>query len=160
MNNLPTRNVARIIVIDADDNVLLVRYEDAVSMNPDGEGIRSYWVPPGGAANRNESLRVAAERELEEETGLVPKVGPLLWETSHTLRFRQGLVDQREAFLLARVSEVTPPVRNRTPEAIMELRWWPLEDLQTSSQRFFPDGFLELLAPIIEGDLPTVPIRI
>lgn len=160
MNSLPIRDVARVVVIDAEGNLLLVRYEDAISMDPDNEEIRSYWVPPGGAANRGESLTVAAERELEEETGLLPMIGPPIWKTRHTLRFKEGLVDQREEYFLARISEVTPPVRNRTPEAILELRWWSLEDLQASTEQFFPNGFAELVPPIIEGKVPSAPIGI
>ena len=115
---------------------------------------RGIVLTGGGALLRD------IDRLLEEETGLLPKIGPLIWETRHTLRFREELVDQREAFFLARVTEVTAPVRNRTPEAILELRWWSLEDLQRSTEQFFPDGLVELLPPIIEVNIPSDPVSI
>ena len=49
MKSSAGREVARIVVIDAVGNVLLVRYEDETSMDPEGKSPLSYWVPPGGA---------------------------------------------------------------------------------------------------------------
>jgi len=39
------------------------------------------WTLPGGRAEEGEPLTDAIRREFQEETGLVPEVGPLLWVT-------------------------------------------------------------------------------
>ena len=56
------RLAARVILLDPDDRVLLMRYDDGP---PNG----SHWTTPGGGLNEAEDYRAAALRELAEETG-------------------------------------------------------------------------------------------
>jgi ADP-ribose pyrophosphatase YjhB (NUDIX family) len=160
MTTDPVRHVARVVLIDKAGNVLLVRYEESEATGLGGEGLRTYWVPPGGALNQDESHRSAAARELEEETGLKAEIGPLLWERKHTMRLQGELISQMERYYLARVEAVSPAVSNRSSEDIVEHRWWALRELQRSSGQFFPEGFVGLVAPVIEGQLPATPLRI
>lgn len=160
MTTEPVRHVARVIVLDQAKNVLLVRYIDPETMDPSGEGPVEYWVPPGGALDPGEDHQSAAIRELAEETGLRVELGPWLWEGRHSLRYQGEVVSQWERFYLAKIMARTPEVSNQSPEAIRELRWWSLPELQVSSEKFFPEGFVTLVGPVIEGLLPEIPLRI
>lgn len=63
------RPAARVVLLDTDDRVLLIRSKW------DG---RSLWFTPGGRIEEGESPEEAARRELHEETGIEPQM--LLWE--------------------------------------------------------------------------------
>jgi hypothetical protein len=52
-------------------------------------------------------------------------------------------------------------VANRTPEeAIIEQRWWTLDELQRSTALVFPEGFAKLVGPVMQGRLPAHPLAI
>jgi 8-oxo-dGTP pyrophosphatase MutT (NUDIX family) len=61
-DGLPVRRAARVILLDPQDRVLLMRYDGGP---PSG----SHWATPGGGLNPGEDYREAAVRELAEETG-------------------------------------------------------------------------------------------
>ena len=51
-------------------------------------------------------------------------------------------------------------LRNRTSEKIEEIRWWTLDELRASAATFLPEGFVELVAAVMVGDVPSAPIDI
>ncbi|GGB27924.1 DNA mismatch repair protein MutT [Sphingomonas metalli] len=65
---LQPRPAARILLVDRDGRVLLMRFTP--SDRP------PLWCTPGGAVDPGESYEAAAARELWEETGLILDCGP------------------------------------------------------------------------------------
>jgi ADP-ribose pyrophosphatase YjhB (NUDIX family) len=143
---LPSRHVARVVIIDGGNSVLLCRYSET----RDGL-VFGYWVPPGGALEAGEDHREAARREVREETGLVVQLGSQLFERRFILHMRDGPVDQVERYFLARLSSVMPHVANSTGEDIQELRWWSLDDLRSTTARVYPEGLVEQLSSQMAG---------
>jgi 8-oxo-dGTP pyrophosphatase MutT (NUDIX family) len=61
------RDCARVLLVDADDRILLLRSLQA----PGRPDLGARWLTPGGALDAGEASSQAAARELLEETGLV-----------------------------------------------------------------------------------------
>jgi 8-oxo-dGTP pyrophosphatase MutT (NUDIX family) len=143
MGSTSIRDVARLVLLDANGSILLVRYDDGQPGRPP-----SYWATPGGSLEDGEDHRDAAARELLEETGLRVKVGRELWQRSFDIDHGNGTVQQVERFFLVRVNAVAPAVANSSSEAIREHRWWSLDDLKATQEVIFPDGLADSLATI------------
>jgi 8-oxo-dGTP pyrophosphatase MutT (NUDIX family) len=129
------RKVARLVVLDAAYSVLLLRYREHRTNRSE-----SFWATPGGELKHGEEPREAAIRELREETGLLVSVGRELWRRAFRFELPQGWVDQEEQYFLVRLAEASPYVHNSSSEAICEHRWWPLGELQSTTEVIYPDG--------------------
>jgi ADP-ribose pyrophosphatase YjhB (NUDIX family) len=140
--SFPLRTVARLVILDANGAVLLLRYEDDRPGRP-----ASFWTAPGGALEPGETHRAAAARELREETGLACEIGPDLWECAFEFDHGDGagLVRQVERYFLVRVDAAAPAVADSSGEDIREHRWWPLESLRATSNTLLPEDLADLL---------------
>ena len=159
-DGLPFRRAARVIVLDEDDRLLLVRGHDA------GEVSRSWWFTVGGGIGPEEPARLGALRELTEETGLrlAPDdlIGPVLTRSA-VFDFARVTCRQDEEFYLARTRHTALDVSGWTPleqDVLDELRWWQLDDLDDAvadGTTVYPVELLTVVRGLLGGWDGTVP---
>lgn len=145
------RTAVRALVVDADERVLLVRFE-----SPGGS---SFWVTPGGGVEPGEPDEEALRRELAEEAGLRDfDLGPHIWSRESVFVW-QGVLRQRERIYLVRVEAHEPrPEVDLAEEGVHEHRWWPLAELEATSERVHPRRLAELVRDLLNDGPPPEPI--
>jgi ADP-ribose pyrophosphatase YjhB (NUDIX family) len=150
MSTLPLREAARAVVLDADQRVLLLRYDEN-----DG-----FWATPGGSLEPGEDYTTAVIRELREELGAEGvDLGAEIAERrqDHPVGGRQ--VRQIEKYFLVRVApaDLDPALATQT-DNIRAHRWWTLDELRTTRQTVYPLGLADLVANVLTDGTPKRPV--
>jgi TDG/mug DNA glycosylase family protein len=138
------REAVRALLVDADDRVLLVQYE-----NPQTR--MTWWGTPGGGIEEGEDHEVALRRELYEELGLDRfERGPLAWTHVGTFPWAQHLISQRNHTYLVRVDAHEPrPTVDLAAEGVAAYRWWTREELARTTEELTPPDFLQRVRTIL-----------
>ncbi|KXP01658.1 NUDIX hydrolase [Tsukamurella pseudospumae] len=159
---------ARVIVVDSDGAVLLVRGHEPV---PEGESPPGHWwFTVGGGVERGEDLRAAATRELLEETGraLPPSafVGPL-YRREAVFTFDGEVFDSVEYFFAVACERFEPAPSGWTDlerRTLDELRWCSAEEIRSLADPVYPARLADLVpdvrAALAAGSAPDVPARV
>ena len=149
------RPAARVLVLDPDDRVLLIRFRSRVSG-------RAWWLTPGGGVDPGETYEAAAVRELAEECGLHGVVlGPCVWFREHEFTWNGVHYLQQERFFVARVQPFELSRVGWTEEeatVLGEHRWWSVDEMLASADEFAPRRFGPLLQSLLEDGIPSEPI--
>ena len=150
MTALPMREAARVIVLDADNRVMLLRYDEN-----DG-----FWATPGGSLEPGETYEDAARRELGEELGLDHvDLGPTIATRSSDHLVAGAAVRQIERYYVARVdASAIDPTNASQPDQITTWTWWTLAQLRISDETIYPKGLADLLATHLTGGVVGNPI--
>ena len=141
------RHAGRVVLLDPDDRVLLLFYDDEP---PAGR----HWATPGGGLNPGESYAAAASRELAEETGWgdVALLGEI-HRATRTMEHDGRIVRQHERLFLARTDracrELGDVAAMHASDGIAAWRWWTLAELDAAAEVIWPAG----LAGLVRGAL-------
>lgn len=146
---------ARVLVINEASRILLVSSRD-----PDDDIV--VWYTPGGRLEEGEDLRTAARREINEELGLQLEelTGPV-WERYFPHTFAGKHIDAREWFFLSHVQASAIADVAETGEGARYFegwRWWSVEELRVFDGVLAPRRIVDLLEPLLRGELPSAPI--
>jgi ADP-ribose pyrophosphatase YjhB (NUDIX family) len=131
-----TRYAGRVVLLDPDDRVLLMRYEDGP---PNGV----HWSTPGGGLNPGEEYAAGARRELAEETGWHDiELSGEIFRRVHVMEYAGVIVRQVERFFLARTDrpgrEIAGVDAMHAADGIAGWRWWSLAELDATDEAIWP----------------------
>jgi 8-oxo-dGTP pyrophosphatase MutT (NUDIX family) len=156
------RNVVRVVVLDAANQVLLLQTRDLG--NP---VFGTSWELPGGGMEPGETYIEAAVRELKEETGIRIEpafVGEPTWRRDVEYTYRGERRLQHELVTLVRLDGVAPDIEDSQrvdfeSEDHFGYRWWTVDEISCSDQRFYPRRLPTLLRSFLAGDKIAEPLE-
>ncbi len=156
------RSAVRVVLTDSDGRVLLLHITE-----PQHPDVDDCWELPGGGIHPGENLTQAAQRELVEETGLtIPDedIGPPHWFRSVGFLHAGARRFQDEAIVHAVVGQSSPVIEpgGLTDDELATTvghRWWSVDDVETSAERFFPGSLPTMLRRFLNGDRIVEPFE-
>jgi 8-oxo-dGTP pyrophosphatase MutT (NUDIX family) len=149
------RQVVRMAVLDEGNRLLLFHTRD-----PTAPDLGTWWELPGGGLEPGETYADAAIRELYEEAGILAQphqVGAPSWRRSATFRYRGTRRINHERVLEVRLGVPGPDVDERgrvafEKEDYFGFRWWPLDEVISSQERFYPGRLPTMLLRFLAGE--------
>ncbi len=147
------RRASRVLLLDPDERVLLISHA------PDAE--RRVWTAPGGGLEPDEDPLEGARRELREELGIVPDIGPWIWRRRVTFVFRDVWIDQDERWFLARLDR--PDALDDAPlddAGAIEAGWWSVDELRSTEASIAPAALADHLATLLRDGPPHNPVDV
>ena len=144
------RRVSRVVLLDENDRFLLL-----LTASPRLQTPVVRWLTPGGGVEVHESHAEGAIRELFEETGLrVDSVGDPIWSIEGQSVFNDGHVQSTYSeYFVVRTNSFEITNENWMDNEfvdITDVRWWTLEELHTSGEKYSPEPLLEVIQLAIE----------
>lgn len=160
---LVERPSARLILLDPEDRLFLFKVHYPDVYDPLNRHSDPVWIMVGGMVDPGESFEQAAIREAHEETGLVIDSVQWIWTRARKMQWRSREVLHKERFVLGRTvsTEIdTSGLDEKEKSWTKGHRWWRLDEIAGSKERFEPHDLAQRLATLLRDGPPSQPITI
>lgn len=162
--NPPVRDIARALVFDPAQRLLLIAYESVRPIDPAAPDDRTFWFMPGGGLEPGETHVEACRRELEEEIGVADApIGPQVAGCEGPFHLFRTSRHARERYFVVRLADDridTGRLAETEDNPVLGTRWWTLDDLEATSERIEPAGLAQLARAIAGGTIPATPVAL
>jgi ADP-ribose pyrophosphatase YjhB (NUDIX family) len=160
--DLTVRDIARALVFDPDQRLLLIAYESVRPIDPAKPEARTFWFMPGGGLEAGETHVEACRRELSEEIGVADaEIGPQVAACDGPFHLFRTSRYARERYFVVHLPDATVDT-SRLAETednpVLGTRWWTLAELEATSEHIEPQGLAAVARDIIAGTIPGTPI--
>lgn len=146
------RHSARLILLDQENRILLLEFDDPNVVDPRYTTSR-FWCTPGGGLEDGESIEEAARRELGEETGITDAlIGHHVATLSADLQIRGEPMRFVNHFVVARCVGTAlsfASMEDYESSFFLGYRWWSYEELVAESADLRPRETLEMIREAI-----------
>lgn len=162
----PPRMSMRVILLNAKNELLLLKADDPNTTTTSGRYNGPFWFLVGGGIEPGEEIEGAVLREINEETGIAKEhitLGPIVWKGEFDLIINGILSRQQQRFIVARASAAQVSLHNLTPyeqKVIKDIRWFSLEQIEDSKELIYPLCLRRYLPAILKGHYPAEPLEI
>lgn len=142
------RRSGRIILLDPQGRVLLFRFRLSRAGKP-----FEFWATPGGGVEGEETDLETAHRELQEELRLsLPLEGPVhTYESVFEVDGRHW--HGHDVFFTATCAADAPVFTGGTEaaerDALQEMRWWPLQELEKTADSVYPPDLAAVIRRLV-----------
>src|SRR5829696_964113 len=161
MSDLPLRSIARALVFDPRDRLLLIAYEAARDVDPARPGLRKFWFLPGGGLEDGESHEDALRRELEEEIGVNGiALGPWIGACEGPFLLFNKPRYARERYAVVRLPDDhidTVRLAETEDNPVLGTHRWTADELEATTEAVEPRGLAPLVARLLRHDVPAQP---
>jgi len=152
------RRAARVLVIDAQQRLLLLRGVDPARPQ------WPIWHAPGGGIDPGESPEQAAGRELQEEVGLRPEnLGAVVWTRQLRFSFDGIEYDQDEVFFVHHVDSHVVDTRGHSAlerRYLSDHGWFTVADIRSTPDLVAPPDLAERFAELLRDGPPPSPVQV
>jgi 8-oxo-dGTP pyrophosphatase MutT (NUDIX family) len=157
------RPSARLILLDPQDRLFLFKVHQPTVYDPADPFRDPFWILIGGMVDPGESFAETAVREAREETGTVVDAVRWVWSRERVMQWRDKQVLHREQFFLGRARSTTVDTSGldeKEKSWTLDHRWWSVDEIAASSERFEPVKLAGLLRGLLQDGPPAEPVTI